>query len=181
MVSYLESEYLMEIDIDNSTFKTETTTLSGSWQCQSNQEDNEYRNKYLYLAADFDNYKKRMVKELANSKFDVKQNFAKDLLPIIDDLERLLDEIDDESPTKNEIGFQMIAENLEKMLAANNCNRIEINIGDKFDVNLHDAICTEPTANIEANNTIAEVFQNGWQMDGKIIRHAKVKVCTIGV
>lgn len=179
MVSYLESECFMEIDIDNSMFKTETTTLSGS--CQSNQEDNEYRNKYLYLAADFDNYKKRMAKELANSKFDVKQNFAKDLLPIIDDLERLLDEIDDESPTKNEIGFQMIAENLEKMLAANNCNRLEINIGDKFDVNLHDAICTSMVEDESLDDTIAEVFQCGWMLNDKVIRHAKVKVNKSGI
>ena len=167
----------MDAEFDNLMFNTTTTAVS-AMQNESIEQSDEYKNKYLYLAADFDNYKKRIAKELLDSKTLAKQNLIKDLLPIIDDFERLLDEIDDESPTKNEIGFQMIAENLEKMLAANNCYRLETYIGDKFNVNLHDALCTESSDDETLNNTIADVFQNGWKMDNKIIRHAKVKVYT---
>ena len=103
----------MDAEFDNSMFNTTTTDIS-AMQNESLEQNDEYKNKYLYLAADFDNYKKRIAKELLDSKTLAKQNLIKDLLPIIDDFERLLGEIDDESPTKNEIGFQMIAENLEK-------------------------------------------------------------------
>lgn len=136
----------------------------------------EQRSQHMYLMADFDNYRKRTIKDLDDIRNKTKEKFVLDMLPIIDDLERLLNQIDSENPSQNEIGFQMTTENLEKMLAANGCKRIDISIGDKFDVNLHEALCTSMVEDESLDDTIAEVFQCGWMLNDKVIRHTKVKV-----
>lgn len=141
----------------------------------------EQQSQHMYLMADFDNYRKRIVKDLDDIRNRTKEKFVLDMLPIIDDLERLLSQIDSENPSQNEIGFQMTAENLEKMLAANGCKRLDISIGDKFDVNLHEALCTSMVEDESLDDTIAEVFQCGWMLNDKVIRHAKVKVNKIGI
>ena len=134
----------------------------------------EQHSHHMYLMADFDNYRKRTIKDLDDIRNKTKEKFVLDMLPIIDDLERLLSQIDSENPSQNEIGFQMTAENLEKMLAANGCKRLDISIGDKFDVNLHEALCTSMVEDESLDDTIAEVFQCGWMLNDRVIRHAKV-------
>lgn len=127
---------------------------------------------YLRLAAEYDNYRKRSQKEKENAWATAKAETIKELLPVYDNLERALkQETCDEAYAK---GVQMTMTQLKTVLEKLGVEEIPAQ-GQPFDPNLHNAVMhMEDEAFGE--NIVAEVFQAGFKLGEKVIRHALVKV-----
>lgn len=132
----------------------------------------EQEDKYLRLLAEYDNYRKRSQKEKENAWTTAKAETVKEILPVYDNLERALkQETADEAYAK---GVQMTMTQLKTVLEKLGVAEIPA-LGQTFDPNLHNAVMHMEDEAL-GENTVAEVFQTGFQMGDKIIRHAMVKV-----
>ena len=132
----------------------------------------EQEDKYLRLLAEYDNYRKRSQKEKETAWTTAKADTIKEFLPVYDNLERALkQETADEAYAK---GVQMTMQQLKTVLEKLGVEEIPAQ-GEPFDPNLHNAVMhMEDEAMGE--NIVAEVFQAGFKMGEKVIRHAMVKV-----
>ena len=132
----------------------------------------EQEDKYLRLLAEYDNYRKRSQKEKENAWTTAKADTAKEFLPVYDDLERALkQETTDEAYAK---GVQMIMTQLKTVLEKLGIEEIPA-LGETFDPNFHNAVMHMEDDSL-GENTVAEVFQTGFKIGDKVIRHAMVKV-----
>ncbi len=133
---------------------------------------NELHDSYLRMAADYDNYRKRTVKERDQSYGNGKADAVEKLLPVYDNLERALQqETQDEAYKK---GVEMTMTQLVGILSGLG---VEIfgNVGDAFDPNIHNAVMHTEDETL-GENTISQVFQKGFKMGEKIVRFAMVQV-----
>lgn len=134
-------------------------------------EKNEINNKYLRHVAEFENYKKRTTKEKDEIYAFANGEMLKQLLPVFDNLDRAKAV---EDPEKLSEGIVMILRLFDEALAKLDIKEIE-SLGREFDPNLHEAIFHEDIDG-EPENIITEVFQKGYMIGDKVIRHAMVKV-----
>ena len=140
------------------------------------QEKSELNDKYLRLLAEFENYKKRTVKE----KIDLMSNAAKDtlskLLPVLDDFDRAKKISDDKG--SEEVfpdGVTMVYNKLHSTLKGIGLTEMETN-GEVFDSEMHEAVTEIPAPNEEMKGKIIDTIEKGFSLNDKIIRHAKVVV-----
>ena len=132
----------------------------------------EQEDKYLRLLAEYDNYRKRSQKEKENAWNTAKADAVKEFLPVFDNLERALkQETADEAYAK---GVEMIMTQFRTTLEKLGVTEIPAQ-GQTFDPNLHNAVMHVDDESL-GENTVAEVFQAGFQVGDKVIRHAMVKV-----
>ncbi len=138
------------------------------------QELGELKDKYVRIFAEFDNYKKRTAKE----KIELTKTAGKDviltLLPIIDDFERAFKASGDEDSAKEE-GFGLIYQKLLNSLQQRGLKKMEA-IGEVFDTEYHEALTEIPAPSDDQKGKIIDVIENGYYMNDKIIRYAKVVV-----
>ena len=129
--------------------------------------------KYLDMArrlqADFDNYRKRTQRENEEYRKFACSSIVGELLTIVDDLDRALEHSGEE--TEFVKGIRGVRTNLMKILESNGLK--EIPTEGKFDPNYHEALCAVEG---DDDGTIAEVFQKGYMLNGKVLRYSKVKV-----
>ena len=139
------------------------------------KEKEELQDKYLRLAAEFDNFKKRILKEQEQFLQFSNEKIFLQLLPIIDDFDRAHEAA--KAHKHGEIfskGVEMILDQLHKMLKDNDVEKIKTT-GEKFDPNIHEAITTIETQDHE-EDTIAEEISPGYLLNGRLLRAAKVKI-----
>lgn len=129
----------------------------------------EEKDKFIRLFAEFENYKKRTQKERFELFKTAHQNLIIDLLPVLDDFERGINEI------KQSKGIMLISEKFMKVLQENGLRKIEIKKGDNLNTDLHEVI-TQVQAPKEYSMKIVEIIEAGYMMENKVIRHAKVVV-----
>ena len=130
------------------------------------------QNKFLRLAAEYDNYRKRTAKEKESIWADAKASVVTSFLPVYDNLERALKQ--DTADEAYKKGVEMTMTQLKDVLSKLGVTEIEA-AGQPFDPKLHNAVMhVEDEAFGE--NTVAEVFQAGFQLGEKVIRFAMVKV-----
>ena len=130
------------------------------------------RDKYLRLAAEYDNYRKRSTKEREMIYSDARTDAISKLLPVYDNLERALKmECSDESYYK---GVEMIMAQLKETLSSMNVKEIPA-IGEPFDPNRHNAVMSIEDPNL-SENIIAEEFQKGFILGDRVIRFSTVVV-----
>ena len=146
----------------------EETPEVNPWEEKYNAE----HDSYLRLAADYDNFRKRTMKEKEQSYGNGKADAIEKLLPIYDNLERALNQ-----PTQDEAykkGVEMTMNQLVSIFASLG---VEIfgNVGDTFDPNIHNAVMHTEDDSV-AENTICQVFQKGFKLGDKIVRFAMVQV-----
>ncbi|MDR2611274.1 MAG: nucleotide exchange factor GrpE [Clostridiales Family XIII bacterium] len=129
--------------------------------------------KYMRLAADFQNYKKRTEKERFERYAEGKKDLAADILPVLDNFERAVagETGQDEAVTE---GLEMILRQLRDVLAKNGITEIEA-LGADFDPNRHHAVMMEDSQEYESGK-VCEVLQKGYAVGDKIVRPAMVKV-----
>jgi len=128
--------------------------------------------KYLRLAAEYDNYRKRTAKEKESIWAEVKADTAAAFLPVYDNLERAIkQESADEAYKK---GVEMTMNQLKEVFSKLGIEEIPA-LGETFDPNLHNAVMHIDDENF-GENTIAEVFQAGFRCGEKVIRFSMVKV-----
>ena len=129
--------------------------------------------KYLDMArrlqADFDNFRKRTQRENEEFRKYACSSIVGDLLTVVDDLDRALEHAGDE--TEFVKGIRGVRANLMKVLESNGLK--EIPSEGKFDPEFHEALCT---VDGDEDGLVAEVFQKGYTLNGKVLRYAKVKV-----
>lgn len=137
----------------------------------ANAELEECKDKYLRLAAEYDNFRKRSAKEKESIYGDAVSDVVGEILPIFDNLERAAIY---ESAEKVAEGLALTAKSVDSMLAKLNIEKFGA-AGDAFDPNLHNAVmhCEDESL---GEGVIAEVFQCGYKKGDKVIRYAMVKV-----
>ena len=138
------------------------------WEEKYNAE----RDAHLRVAAEFDNFRKRTVKEKEASYGNGKADAVAKILPIYDNLERALNQPTEDAAYKK--GVEMTMNELVKIL---NGLGVEIfgSVGDAFDPNLHNAVMHLDSEELP-ENTISQVFQKGFKIGEKIVRFAMVQV-----
>lgn len=136
----------------------------------------ESREKYLRLAAEFENFRRRATKERLESGARAQADLVRQLLDALDDLSRFA-HVDPAVTTSTTIveGVQMVE---KKMLKAFNAAGLEIvdPIGQPFDPSQHEAVSTEPAKSAEDDHVIARVYQPGYVFNGQLLRPARVVV-----
>ena len=157
-------EEVLEQEVEETAQPDPMETLQGQLH---QQED-----KYLRLAAEYDNYRKRTAKEKEALWADAKADTAAAFLPVYDNLERAIkQETADEAYKK---GVEMTMNQLKEVFAKLGVTEIPA-LGQPFDPNLHNAVMHIDDENF-GENEVAEVFQAGFQCGEKVIRFAMVKV-----
>ena len=136
------------------------------------EKDNTEHDSYLRLAADYDNFRKRTIKEKELSYGNGKADAVEKLLPVYDNLERALNQ-----PTEDEAYKKGVEMTMTQLVSILNGLGVEIfgNVGDSFDPNLHNAVMHIDDENF-GENTICQVFQKGFKLGDKIVRFAMVQV-----
>lgn len=139
------------------------------------EEVEKQKKEYLFLMADFDNYRKRTLKEKADLMKNAAERVLLGLLPILDDFERGLASTSDESGDAVREGMQLIYNKFVKYLESNGVKPME-STGQPFDADLHDAIATVPAPSDDLKDKVIDTTQRGYMLNDKVLRHAKVVV-----
>ena len=131
---------------------------------------------YLYLMAEFDNYRKRTIKEKADIIKTASEKVLKDMLPIVDDFERGLEATKDTADGQEvRNGMELIYNKFVTFLHNNGVKAIE-STGKEFDDNVHEAIATIPAPDEDSKGKVVDTITKGYTLNDKVIRHAKVVV-----
>lgn len=134
------------------------------------------KNEYLFLMAEFDNFKRRTAKEKAEIIRNGGESVIKGLLPILDDFERGLASIKDSSDVESvKEGMELIYNKFVKYLEQNGVKEIETS-GADFNDDFHEAIALVPVPDESLKGKIIDTMTKGYTLNGKVIRHAKVAV-----
>ena len=143
---------------------------------EAQQMVNEEKDRYLRLAAEFDNYRKRTLKEKAELIKNGGEKTLTAILPVLDDFERALKNMEATEATQAmKEGVELIFTKFNKVLAQEGLQKIETE-GKDFDVDYHEAIALIPAPSEELKGKILDCVQTGYTLNEKVIRHAKVAV-----
>jgi molecular chaperone GrpE len=141
---------------------------------QYEKEIMEWKDKYLRLSAEFDNYRKRTLKEKMELSKSANEEVLKGILPVIDDFERglkILEETEDINAVKE--GIILIYNKFKEFLTQQGIKEISIEEKD-FNTDFHEAITKIPVEDESLKGKIVEVIQKGYLLNDKVIRYAKV-------
>ncbi|MBF1419625.1 MAG: nucleotide exchange factor GrpE [Prevotella histicola] len=138
------------------------------------EEAEKWKDKYIRLAAEFDNYKKRTLKEKSELILNGSEKTISTILPILDDFERALADKTEDPKTIKE-GFDLIFKKFLKALETLGVNKIETDDAD-FNVDYHEAIAMVPGVGDDQKGKVIDCVQTGYKLNDKVIRHAKVAV-----
>lgn len=136
----------------------------------------ELQDKYLRQVAEFDNYRKRTLKEKAELILNGGEKTITAILPILDDMERALknmDKAEDVSAVKE--GVELIFQKFNKILNEQGVKKIDTEMAD-FNTDLHEAIAQIPAASEDQKGKVLDCVKTGYTMNEKVIRHAQVAV-----
>ena len=136
----------------------------------------ELQDRYLRQAAEFDNYRKRTIKEKADLIKSAAEKVMVAELPIVDDMDRALDNMEKGMDAEACIeGFKLIAQKFKNTLTQQGLEKIDTE-GQDFDTDYHEAIALIPAPTEELKGKIIDCVQAGYKLGDKVIRHAKVAV-----
>lgn len=134
------------------------------------------KKEYLFLMAEFDNFRKRTLKEKGDIIRNAAESVLKGLLPIVDDFERGLDSIKDSQDAESvKEGMKLIYNKLIKYLEQNGVKPID-STGAEFDPELHEAIAMVPTDDENLKGKVIDTPTKGYTLNDKVLRYAKVAV-----
>lgn len=136
----------------------------------------EQKDKYLRLSAEFDNYRKRTMKEKAELIKNGGEKAISAILPILDDLERALQNMQKADDVKAMYeGIDLISQKFHKVLSQEGLQKMEP-VGETFDTDYHEAIALVPAPDEAQKGKVLDCVQTGYKLNDKVIRHAKVVV-----
>ena len=142
----------------------------------ANEQIEELKDKYLRAVAEFDNYKKRTLKEKTELILNGGEKTIVAILPILDDMERAAASAEKTDDIKAlEEGGELIFKKLKKILESMGVKEIETKDAD-FNVDFHEAIAMVPGMGDDKKGKVIDCVQTGYTMNDKVIRHAKVAV-----
>ncbi len=176
-------------DLKNQTVD-ENTTSEEAEELQNNEEEEkegdplqvalkelaETKDKYLRMLADFENYKKRTLKEKTELILNGGEKTITAILPVLDDMERAIANAEKAETTEAlEEGWELICQKFQKTLEGLGLKRIDTDNAD-FDVDFHEAIALVPGLGDDKKGKVIDCTQAGYTLNDKVIRHAKVAV-----
>jgi molecular chaperone GrpE len=129
--------------------------------------------RLLRLAADFENYKKRAAREREEYVTLANERLVKELLPILDDLERALNAAEQHEEAQLEEGVRLVHRSLASLLARNGVE--EIATDGKFDPHVHEALLAQPAEDRQQGDVL-DVIQKGYRLGDRVVRPARVIV-----
>ena len=136
----------------------------------------EQKDKYLRLSAEFDNYRKRTLKEKAELIKNGGEKAISAILPILDDLERALQNMQKADDVKAMYeGIDLIYQKFLKGLSQEGLQKMEP-VGEAFDTDYHEAVALVPAPSEDQKGKVLDCVQTGYKLNDKVIRHAKVVV-----
>ena len=143
---------------------------------QLEKEHQTLKNQYVRIAADFDNFRKRQSRDQDDLKVQLICKSLSAILPIVDNFERARQQLKPESEEAQTLhrSYQGLYKQLVEVLKQQGVAPMRV-LGQQFDPNLHEAILKEPSEK-ENEDIIIEELQRGYHLDGKVLRHALVKV-----
>src|SRR3954469_2113310 len=136
------------------------------------RERDEYLNDLKRVAADFENYRKRVARDQESLVARAHERLVKELLPVLDDLERALAAGEEHEEAKLEEGVRLVHRSLEDALKREGLAEIETN--GRFDPHVHEALLSQPSEKEEGS--VLEVLQKGYRLGDHVIRPARVIV-----
>lgn len=169
-------EITEEVDVMSGEEIDEVYDYEADIQKQFQEKDNKYnalKDKYVRQAAEFDNFRKRTLKEKDELRQNGHQKAVESILPIIDDFERALNNISDEAKEGVELIYNKFLSTLQTLGVEPIV--VEKNV-TSFDTDIHDAITMVNVGDEELKGKIIDCVQTGYKLNGKIIRHPKVVV-----
>lgn len=128
---------------------------------------------YLRLAADFDNYRKRVAREHTELTKRANERLLNELLPVLDDLERALEAAAEHQEAKLEEGVKLVHQSLSALLTRHGLTEIEAE--GAFDPHVHEALLTQPGEGAE-EGSVLQVLQKGYRLGERVLRPARVIV-----
>lgn len=141
---------------------------------KAKDEAQDWKDKYIRLMAEFDNFRKRVLKEKAELILNGSEKTVTAILPILDDFERALAD-NTEDPKAIKEGEELIFKKFQKILERLGIKKIETKDAD-FNVDFHEAIAMVPGMGDDKKGKIIDCVQAGYTLNDKVIRHAKVAV-----
>ena len=143
---------------------------------QANEKIATLEDKYLRQVAEFDNYRKRTIKEKAELIKNGGERAIESILPVLDDFERALANMSkDENAAEIMTGVELIYNKFVGILKQNGLQKIETE-GATFDTDFHEAIAIIPAPSEDLKGKVLDCVQTGYTLNDKVIRHAKVAV-----
>ena len=133
----------------------------------------DYRRKWYSVSAEYDNYRKRTAAQASQAYADGKAEAILKLLPVADTFGYALDAAKDEA---TKAGIDKIIKNFNNILNSLGVEEVVINVGDKFDEAVAEAVMNAPCGDGEEPNTVKLVLKKGYRQGGKVIRFAQVSV-----
>lgn len=141
------------------------------------EEAAKWKNDFLYLKAEFENYKRNALKERAELLKFGSERIARDLLDVVDNFERALEvKFTPETAQNFKVGVEMTAKELKEMLAKHGIHEVPSE-GQSFNPSYHEAISSEPTSAVPEGH-VARVFKKPYKLHDKIIRMGQVVVAS---
>ena len=182
-----EEENLEEVNTENaenaenaeSTENTEAATEEAEELdplAKAQQEIEELKTQLLYKAAEFENYRKRTLKERAELILNGGEKVISAILPVLDDMERAIaNGAKTDDPQVLREGVELIYNKFVKTLEGQGVSKIETKDAD-FDTDLHEAVAMVPGMGDDKKGKVIDCLQEGYKLNDKVIRHAKVAV-----
>lgn len=157
-----EEKVVEQMDEDSSALQTELA---------------EMKDKYLRLFAEFENYKRRTAKEIVDMRMTASKELIKELLPVWDDFERALSAAGEEQEQDQAFreGIQLVYNKFINTLKSKGVEPYDKAVLD-FDPELHAAIAEVPAPSEELQGKIIDYVNNGYMLNGKVLRHAEVVI-----
>ena len=134
------------------------------------------KDRYLRLFAEFENYKKRTSRERIEMFKTAGEDIITSMLPVLDDFERALKEIDKSGDNNLYKGVELITNKLRETLKTKGLQVMDVNAGDTFDADSHEAITQIPAPEAKLKGKIIDVVEKGYTLGDKIIRFPKVVI-----
>ena len=177
----LNEETQNNVESNNATDNAQENELTAEEQLQkqldeANEKVATLEDKYLRQVAEFDNYRKRTIKEKAELIKNGGERTIESILPVLDDFERAIKNMaKDESTADMLTGVELIYNKFVGILKQNGLEKIETE-GKDFDTDYHEAIAIVPAPCEELKGKVLDCVQTGYILNDKVIRHAKVAV-----
>ena len=181
-----DEETLEETPVEETDKEAEETVAEETAQTEESEEKDplekaqeeiaELKTQLLYKAAEFDNYRKRTLKERAELILNGGEKFITAILPVLDDMERAIangEKTDDPEVLRE--GMTLIYQKFMKTLEAQGVSKIETEDAD-FDTDVHEAVAMVPGMGDDKKGKVIDCLQQGYKLNDKVIRHAKVAV-----
>ena len=176
-----ETEMSVELSEENQEHKKEKASKS-KHRKEDRTEDLEQEivllnDKYLRLYSEFDNYRKRSLKEKIELSKSAAADLITTLLPVLDDFERAMKamETGEDKENANNNGINLIYNKLKNILSQQGLEVMKV-VGEEFNTDFHEALTEIPSPKPELKGKVVDVIQNGYLLNGKVIRYAQVVV-----